>query len=712
MVTAQPGNAEAERNEAIGDAVAANGLPLFILSLGQRDELSLLASQAGWKPIAARRPERAESRYLGSLSRIALVDLRHLDEAESYKLVSALAAAVEASGGAILALVDDEGVHRLPTLIAAGVTHFIEAPVNLARLSAALLSADKLAERVAGNISAGRDRHAVQRGDALFWRWSGAERIIWISPALDRLLESMAPGVDYRRWTLTGFIRALPRADRAGAVAAVRQAVDELMPAAFAHGVPGEPDRRLVQHLFPDAEGFSGEVEELDSARHADLRDRDFLTGLSSRQGAIRWLEQASHAPVLILLALAGFDRVNSAYGRITGDAMLSRVAMRLHHLVEQSVGGDAVVARLAGAEFLVALAPDLPNRQALVERAGLLAGQLLAEVDRPFNAGDHLIRLTGRCGIALANADDPPELMLRRAGTALADARRGSANGSIRIRYADDATARLDPDRLDADLRHALDKGEIQIVFQPQYAMSDDRIIGVEALARWHHAQFGEIGAGALFAVAERSDFVLPLSAHIHATALAEAARWPEALSGLRIAINVTAADLGQSDFLEQFLATVDSSGIGRGRVTVELTESGLVENLEAAAAMLGALQQAGLKVAIDDFGTGYSSLAYLKALPLDYLKIDAQIARDILGSSRDRIVVRAIVDMARSLGLSVIAEGVESERQLALLARAGCDTYQGFLRSPAVASEALVALVAEAPRLNPQLSPIPDSV
>ncbi|HEX7819346.1 MAG TPA: EAL domain-containing protein, partial [Sphingobium sp.] len=252
-----------------------------------------------------------------------------------------------------------------------------------------------------------------------------------------------------------------------------------------------------------------------------------------------------------------------------------------------------------------------------------------------------------------------------------------------------------LHHDRIDSDLRLALDRGEIQILFQPQYAMADDRITGVEALARWQHPVHGEIGAASLFTIAERSDFLVPLSDHIHARALGEAAAWPQALAHLRVAINVTAADIAQPEFVDHFLDLVNQAGIERERVTLEITESGLIENLNAAALLLTRLRSAGFLVAIDDFGTGYSSLAYLKSLPLDYLKIDSTIAQDIVGSHRDRIIVRAIIDMARSLDLHVIAEGVETEQQLALLARAGCDVYQGFLRSRPLASAALIALV-----------------
>ena len=681
--------------------------PVFILSPNDREALSLLAMQAGWKPVAARRQERAESRYLGSLARTALVDLRGVAEPEAIALVGSLAEAVEASGGAMLMLVDEVLERALPRLMAAGGTHFLIGDVTRDRLAAAFASADKLAERLVGNLTAMRNRHAVRRGDALFWRWSGTERVLSISPALASMLTKMAPGVDHTRWRVSDMVRLLERPERAGAISAIRHAVEDLMPSAFAHGVPGQPGLRLVQHIYPDPNGFSGEIEELDAPRRMESRDRDFMTGLANRQSALGWMnavQDGGERVIALLIGLTGFERVNAAYGQIVGDAMLGRVAMRLSRLATAVGGRDPLVARIAGAEFLIAMRADADlSEAALIERAALIAPEVIGDIDRPFNAGDHLIRLSARGGIAISTGEDSAEAMLRRASSALADAKRSSGQGGLRVRFAEGQSVALHHDRIDSDLRLALDRGEIQILFQPQYAMSDDRIVGVEALARWQHPVHGEIGAGTLFAIAERSDFVLPLSDHIHARALAEAAGWPEALADLRLAINVTAADIAQPDFLESLLAMLDEAGIARHRLTLEITEGGLIENMGAAAALLTRLRGAGFMVAIDDFGTGYSSLAYLKSLPLDYLKIDSTIAQDIVGSPRDRIIVRAIIDMARSLDLGVIAEGVETEQQLALLARAGCDSYQGFLRAPPMDSGALVALVEQS---SPSLS------
>ena len=410
---------------------------------------------------------------------------------------------------------------------------------------------------------------------------------------------------------------------------------------------------------------------------------------MGAREAALAWLEQRQGLPTtVLLLSISQFERMNAAYGQVVGDALLGRIARRIERLVDDVAPG-AMVARIAGTEFLVGLTGEAAGG----DRATFLARQLIGAIGRPFSAGDHLIRLIARCGIAQARSDDDATLMLRRAGTALADARQAGGEG-IRILSADKQSRQVDADRLETDLRLALDRGEIGIVFQPQYPVHSAQISGVEALARWNHPHYGPLGAAILFATAERSDYMLPLSAHIQAEALRQAAAWPRALSALRLSINVTAADIAQPSFMSELLRMVDGSGFPRSRLTVEITESGLIEDIGAASALLRALRAEGLAVAIDDFGTGYSSLAYLKNLPLDYLKIDSGLAQDIAGTARDRIIVRGVIHMAKSLGLKVIAEGVETEQQLDLLAREGCDYYQGFLRSAGISSADLVSL------------------
>jgi len=216
-----------------------------------------------------------------------------------------------------------------------------------------------------------------------------------------------------------------------------------------------------------------------------------------------------------------------------------------------------------------------------------------------------------------------------------------------------------------------------------------------VEALARWDHPDRGELGPELLFAAAAHARLADTLSAHIQHLAMRIAAGWDAPLSRLRLSINVTAEDVAQPDFAETLLAAAADSGFPRDRLTVEITESGLIAELGEAAGLLATLRAAGCRVAIDDFGTGYSSLAYLKALPLDYLKLDRRLTQDIVGSHRDRVVVRGVIDMARSLDLTVIAEGVETVEQRDALATEGCQLYQGFLCAEPLTVLALAALL-----------------
>ena len=391
----------------------------------------------------------------------------------------------------------------------------------------------------------------------------------------------------------------------------------------------------------------------------------------------------------LLLIAFTRLEMINTAFGRGTGDALLDAVAGRIEPLIAEAGGDRAFLTRMGGAEFVVTL--DGLDAEARTK----LADQIVARIERPFFAEGHMVSLGCRIGMVESVDGDDATQLLKRAGAALAEARTSEGSPVRALTAADEGAALFDAS-LESDLRRALDRDEIEILFQPQLSVASGKVVGVEALARWQHPDHGELGANTLFAVAERSDYLTALSAHVQRRAAMIAAAWPESLSGLRVAINLTAADIARPDFVTGFFEMIDASGFPRSRLTVEITESGLMEDLGGAALVLADLRAGGCRVAIDDFGTGYSSLAYLKALPLDYLKIDKQLAGDISGSTRDRIVVRGVIDMARSLGLAVVAEGVETEDQLALLAAEGCNYYQGFLFAEAVGVDELVRLVS----------------
>ncbi|MGJ3649915.1 putative bifunctional diguanylate cyclase/phosphodiesterase [Sphingomonas sp. GlSt437] len=651
------------------------GEPLFLLSFRQRDELAALAAGAGWQVVAARRAEASAQRFAASGARVAVVDARGA-LGDGLAATAVLGEGAAARGAALLVLVSRPDTPRIGAFFDAGATHFLASPHTEAELIEALRFAARHAERTVP------DRRRVLPAMALGWRLVGKQ--LRLTPALATLLE-----VDDDPPPRAALAR-LSRDQRRAVLGAIGKARHQ---GSTAIALDTEALGRLALHVQYDAaaDRIDGLIERLIDVPTARTLVADAMTLRRDSTSARDWLSERLAAGEgelhAIIVSLSRFDIVNTTYGRAMGDALLRAALQRINEAAAAILDPDFVAVRTTGADFVVATAAPAAKAE--------LAGSRIAEaLARPFIAGGQMVVMGCRIGLATARAGDDADALLARAGEALAEARASdSATMVVRRGGAPDAASL---DTLAVDLRHAIAQDEINLLFQPQVAIATGAIVGVEALVRWEHSAFGALGAETLFAAAERAELAIALSDHIQRGALAAAARWPAPLRELRLAINLTAADVARPGFADIFLDRVDASGFPRGRLTVEITESGLIGDLGAAARLLGVLRAAGLRVAIDDFGTGYSSLAYLKALPLDYLKIDKKLAQDIAGSPRDRVVVRGVIDMARALGLTVIAEGVETETQLDLLAKEGCQYYQGFLCSPAVDADELVRLIA----------------
>lgn len=243
----------------------------------------------------------------------------------------------------------------------------------------------------------------------------------------------------------------------------------------------------------------------------------------------------------------------------------------------------------------------------------------------------------------------------------------------------------------LDADLLSALDRTEIEVLFQPQFDCHTGAVVGAEALARWQHPTLGEIGARDLFAIAERAALVAPLSRHVVARALEEAANWPEDLT---LSLNITPEELGDPRFAADFAELIGKSEIEPHRLMLEITEDVLLRNLKQAATALGALRKLGFRTALDDFGAGFCNFRYLRELPLDALKLDKVMVDDVPGDAKSLAVFRAIIALGKALDLKIYAEGIESEIQRAAIISEGCDYWQGFLRAQPMKGDKVVAL------------------
>jgi len=403
---------------------------------------------------------------------------------------------------------------------------------------------------------------------------------------------------------------------------------------------------------------------------------RDALTGLPGLDAARRKLDAwAREAPAHgLLLTLSRLPAINLAYGNAAGDAVIAEAAARLLHFAAAEFDAPWFAARLAGGTFLL-LSSDQLSR----ERWELLGEGLAEAIARPMRGGSATLRLAPRIALLRAMPGEGAESLLDRLGQTMAVLEKRSGR---RLLWADGALVKPGQSAavLEADLLGAIDRNEIEILFQPQFSLTDGAITGAEALARWNHPRLGRIGAGALFALAERAEQMVPLSQHIASLALGLAAQWRD---GLRMSLNVTSADLAAASYAEAMWARIAASGFPPERLTLEVTEQALIADIGQAARSLEVLAGQGVRMALDDFGAGFCNFRYLKLLPLHYLKLDRAMVDGIATDARDLAVLRGIVAMARALDLEVIAEGIENSAQEAIAAREGCAFMQGFFRA-----------------------------
>lgn len=381
----------------------------------------------------------------------------------------------------------------------------------------------------------------------------------------------------------------------------------------------------------------------------------------------------------LLLLDIDDFKTVNETQGHEKGDALLRQVAQRLR----EAVRADDTVARLGGDEFAVLL-EDLGDTASEAAAFSSEVGEkILAALRKPFDLDGAMHHSSVSMGVTLFSGQDAAETvdeLLKRADLAMYQAKAAGRDTLCFYEPAMQAsvTARA---ALEADMRKALAEGQFVLYYQPQWER--ERIVGAEALLRWQHPRDGFVSPAQFIPLAEQSGLIVPLGTWVLQQACVQLARWAQepALAQLAVAVNVSPRQFRQSDFVAQVLAALASHGTDPRRLKLELTEGLLLEDTEATIVKMSELKRYGVGFALDDFGTGYSSLAYLKRLPFDQLKIDQSFVRDVLTDPNDAAIARTIVALGASLGLSVMAEGVESEAQRAFLERHQCHSWQGYL-------------------------------
>jgi diguanylate cyclase (GGDEF)-like protein len=430
-------------------------------------------------------------------------------------------------------------------------------------------------------------------------------------------------------------------------------------------------------------------------AKIAHLARHDMLTNLPNRLLFREHLENAfdriqpDRGFAVHCLDLDHFKTVNDTLGHPIGDELLKLVAARLTEVVSAA----DFVARIGGDEFAVVQA-----NVARPEQCSQLASRIVGQISRPYDIDGRHIVIGTSVGIAIAPNDGAnPDVLLKNADMALYLSK-GDGRGTHRF-FEGEMDKRLQSRRaLELDLRKAITDGEFELYYQPILYLQTGKVTGFEALLRWNHPERGLITPAEFIPLAEETGLILPLGEWVLRTACAQAARWPQPVG---VAVNLSAAQFKGRNLVQMALSALAASGLAAGRLDLEITESVLLQGEANTLAVLHQLREGGIQISMDDFGTGYSSLAYLRNFPFDKIKIDRSFVRDMLVRKDCLAIVRAVVGLARSLGITTIIEGIETKEQLDTARAEGCDEGQGFLFSRPMPEREVAEFLAKRARV-----------
>ncbi|RMP78028.1 hypothetical protein ALQ16_201738 [Pseudomonas syringae pv. actinidiae] len=427
----------------------------------------------------------------------------------------------------------------------------------------------------------------------------------------------------------------------------------------------------------------------------------DFLTGLPNRlqlqTGLDRILENAGrqqHRVAILCVGLDDFKGINEQFSYQAGDQLLLALADRLR----AHSGRLGALARLGGDQFALV--------QASIEQpyeAAELAQKILDELEAPFSVGDQQIRLRATIGITLFPEDgDSTEKLLQKAEQTMTLAKARSRNRyQFYIASVDSEMRRRR--ELEKDLREALPRNQLYLVYQPQISYRDHRVVGVEALIRWQHPEHGLVPPDVFIPLAEKNGSIIAIGEWVLDQACRQLREWlDQGFTDLRMAVNLSTVQLHHAELPRVVNNLLQIYRLPPRSLELEVTETGLMEDINTAAQHLLSLRRSGALIAIDDFGTGYSSLSYLKSLPLDKIKIDKSFVQDLIDDDDDATIVRAIIQLGKSLGMQVIAEGVETVEQEAYVVAEGCHEGQGYLYSKPLPGRELLTYLKQVRQSN----------
>ncbi len=602
---------------------------------------------------------------------------------------------------------------------AIGATDFITKPMKLPifthRVKYILRATRTMKELVASETRLENAQRIARLGH---WEWQTVEDAFYCSAEICRIAGLIPPEAVP---TYEAFLNLIHPEDRTLFVDAMAATREKQAPCNLEHRIlTAQGTTRLVHHqaeALCDSTGavrVIGTLQDVTERTQAEERIRylayyDELTALPNRTFFKEHLEQTlklarhhSRIAGVLILDLDDFKRVNETFGHAAGDQLLKEVAERLSRFVRiddviSRPGGeetDSDVSRFGGDEFTLLLTEI--RRE---EDAGRVSGRMLKVLSEPFQLNGQDLVVTASAGIALFPHDgDDMDTLLKNAETAMHHAKRRGQNNCEFYTQSMNA-ASFERLSLENDLRKALEGEQFLLHYQPILDINTKKLTGMEALVRWNHPDRGMVSPGDFIPLAEETGMIVPIGEWVLRTACTQNRLWQEAgFEPVSVSVNLSHRQFDDPNLYEALASAVNASGLAPQYLVLELTESTTMKNAETTIASLNKFKELGIRLSVDDFGTGYSSLGCLRRFPLDVLKVDRSFVREITTNADQTEITKAIIALARSLRLKVIAEGVETEEQLLFLRALGCDAVQGFLFSPPVPPDAFARFLTEA--------------
>ena len=667
---------------------------------------------SGFEVHYAKNGREALERYTSVLPDVVVLDVM-MPELDGYEVCRRIRSGPDGARPAILMMTALDDAASIDRAYAVQATDFVVKPIN-PRLMPHRVRYLHRSSQAAAELreSEMRLKSAERIANVGHWVWSIDEDDVVVSEQAAAILGINEPGP-----SLASLFERVPSDERERLRVCIARSADKGEGFIFEHRIVGDGQMRHASQRAVVERSDDGSLARVVATVH-DITQRrrdeeeirrlayfDSLTGLANRvllrQNLDRVLDLArrhNRNSAVLCLDLDLFKRVNDTLGHSAGDDLLKAAANRLQTAMRRS---DCVavsqppqiehlgssIGRVGGDEFTIVLSEI--RRE---EDAAIVAKRLLGELAKPFTVGREQVFVGASIGIAVYPCDgDNAEDLTKNADAALYHAK---AQGRNRFAFYSESLNEATRRRmqLETGMRIALQEDQFEVVYQPKVEIGTDRVFGLEALLRWHHPEEGTISPGIFIPVAEDTGLIIPIGTWVLRTACDQLRRWSDqGLTGMSISVNVAARQFSDEDFVSIVTETLAASGIESSQLELEITESTLMDDTDVSIDVLNALRALGVRVAVDDFGTGYSSLSYLRKFPIDVLKVDRSFVQDIPHNSDNSAIAEAIIAMGDSLRMKVVAEGVETDAQLAFLANCNCDAVQGFLFSRPLPADAM---------------------